>query len=111
MEGEPSLGSSYNSDATSNQSSFHSTDYPPSRAETPIIDPRPAVPNIRSHVELLQLFQIAVETSRAQAIKKNAESEAMESSISLILDLTNRSLAEVPEEAVDVMKKEHARYV
>ena len=111
MEGELSLESVYKPNATSNQSSFHYADYPPSRAETPSIDTRPSAPNLRTHTEVLQLFHTAVETSRAQAIKKNAESEAMESSISLILDLTNQDLAEVPEEAVDVMKKEHARYV
>ena len=95
----------------SNQSSLHLNDYPSSRAETPINDTRQAVPHVRTLSETLQLFQSAVDSSRAAAVKSNAESEAMESSISLNVDLKNKNLGLLPDEVVDVMKKDHGRYV
>ena len=93
----------------SNQSSLHLNDYPSSRAETPINDTRQDVPHIRTLSETLQLFQSAVNSSRAAAVKSNAESEAMESSISLNVDLKNKNLGLLPDDVVDVMKKDHGR--
>jgi hypothetical protein len=95
--------------SASNQSSLNIVDYSSSRAETPIAD-RPALAHARTRSEIIQSFQDAIDLARL-ARQPNEGEKIEPTTLSLNVDMGHRNIEEIPDEVIDILKRNAEQYV